>query len=268
MRPDMKYVVIEAPRSGGLTKGRPNLPRDEEALDALPRTAAIYDRQRHHERKTQNDVLNPLRRWLATQVGRPWSKVYSDFCAHADANSLTGFHIKSHLFQYVDTHCRVENGVVVHNAGSRFGGGSHSDFWVDPRNDLLRRNGRLPYRWKPTWPYDYEPVLVDRHTQLHKERGVWWFVRLEPWVPILLPRLSSWSGASAHPHADLTETDSLGTTYAQASKRYGRALGRSPSGRSPYRRARWITPLPELVTLRAVAIRTAARRDKKRWGVV
>src|SRR5215510_1133067 len=115
MRPDMRYVVIERGRVGGLTKGRPMLPRDEDGLDALPRTTGIRDLARHHSRKSQTDVLGPLRRWLIKQVGRSWARVHAEFCAHADTTSVLGFHIKTHLLQYVDTHARVRaDGVVVH----------------------------------------------------------------------------------------------------------------------------------------------------------
>ena len=48
-----------------------------------------------------DDKLNPIKRWLAKQVGRPWEKVYSQICKTFDPSSLAGRHILDHIKNYV-----------------------------------------------------------------------------------------------------------------------------------------------------------------------
>jgi hypothetical protein len=48
------------------------------------------------------DKLAPAQRWLASQVGRPWSKVYSDLCARFDARTVAGRHVvHDHMLKWV-----------------------------------------------------------------------------------------------------------------------------------------------------------------------
>lgn len=54
-------------------------------------------RRRHQEHKEFSDVLNPLRGALRANLGRPWDKVYSEFCEHLDRRSVSGIHIFGHL---------------------------------------------------------------------------------------------------------------------------------------------------------------------------
>jgi hypothetical protein len=77
-------------------------------------------------RKLFYDKLSPATRWLESQVGRPWNKVYSELCAKFDRRSLAGMHV-------VDAHMvgEVWRGDL---AAQR-----RRDFIVD-RHGILRRN--------------------------------------------------------------------------------------------------------------------------------
>src|SRR5688572_532029 len=76
MREDMFKVIVERPRRGAGWSG-------ERAPDALDEDARAHESivHRHRQRKSLNENLNPLRRWLERQVDRPWDKVYSELCA-------------------------------------------------------------------------------------------------------------------------------------------------------------------------------------------
>ncbi len=51
-----------------------------------------------------SDKLAPARRWLASQVGRPWSKVRSELFARFDTRTTAGRHILfDHLLEEVST---------------------------------------------------------------------------------------------------------------------------------------------------------------------
>ena len=74
MRKDMHKVLVEEPRHGGgpSKKGRRgNLP-DE----LLPKFEGI--KRPHTNRKSFGEHLGPLKRWLRSNVGRPWNDVYSE----------------------------------------------------------------------------------------------------------------------------------------------------------------------------------------------
>ncbi len=51
------------------------------------------------------DKLAPARRWLASQVGRPWSKVYSELRARFDSRTIAGAHVvNDHMLGWVAQH--------------------------------------------------------------------------------------------------------------------------------------------------------------------
>src|SRR6185437_7346824 len=78
MRSDMYKVIVERPRSGKRT--RPAALRLRNDLDGPMRLGmrACYDYL------DLNENLQPLRRYLRAQLGRPWDKVYSEICARID----------------------------------------------------------------------------------------------------------------------------------------------------------------------------------------
>src|SRR5215510_1577917 len=141
MRPDMHKVVIERPRwnpGPGKQGRRANLP-DE----LLPKFEGI--RRPHTQRKGLTDLLGPLRRWLHSQVGRPWNDVYSEACAVINPDSIIRAHVKTHLLQFVERntfmHERKVSVVDTHRGGGirpvvarRFG---RSAFYVHPETGLL-----------------------------------------------------------------------------------------------------------------------------------
>ena len=51
--------------------------------------------------KSLNEHLGPLRRYLSSQVGRPWDKVYAEICAHISVDSAVQDHVRDHVFDYV-----------------------------------------------------------------------------------------------------------------------------------------------------------------------
>jgi hypothetical protein len=133
MRADMKEVIVDTGRAGGLPPTR--RPIDVWDEDEPP---VRHERMRNvTEGKAQRDRLAPLKRFLRGQVGRPWTKVWSEICAEADARTVLGFHLRTHVRDYVDVRCTVDRDGVVWRSSGRY-----QPFWVDPRNGLLRREPR------------------------------------------------------------------------------------------------------------------------------
>ncbi len=57
---------------------------------------------RPHVRKDFRDKLGPAERWLASQVGRPWDKVYAELRARFDIRTTAGRHVVfDHLLDWV-----------------------------------------------------------------------------------------------------------------------------------------------------------------------
>lgn len=172
MRSDMSKVVIERPRYNhkdpskktGLRIHRYD-PGDE--YEDLPqREPASMGRGT----KSFTDLLGPLKKFLHSNVGRPWDKVYSELCAHLDRRKTTGRHVFQHLERYIEVNCFVGKDGEIY-ARQNWGGirmiGTgrwRNDFYVDPRTGLLqvekarlstadraaeRRRNRKTIEWQP-----------------------------------------------------------------------------------------------------------------------
>jgi hypothetical protein len=194
MRKDMSKVIVERPRVGRAWAGlRPGRSRVVAADDGEPlRTSKGPAREpKGKPRKTKglNENLNPLRRYLAAQVGRPWNKVYAEISAHLKPSSTVQQHVRDHLDDFVATKTRMRAGKVV--VTPRFGGERPLDedwsyFYVHPRTGLLRKNekrvtfqraNRLA-RERAAAELAQRMRVVDARTQLHLFDGAWWEVKL------------------------------------------------------------------------------------------
>jgi hypothetical protein len=108
MRPDMHKVVVERPRwdpGSGKHGRRANL-----SDELLPKFEGI--KRPHQNRKGLTDLLGPLKRWLQSQVGRPWNDVYSEACAVIKPDSVIRAHIKTHLLEFVERQTFMRDGKV------------------------------------------------------------------------------------------------------------------------------------------------------------
>src|SRR5438093_12336260 len=103
MRADMAKVIVERPRVGSRARGKPKgLRRREQqvGLENLPRCEGIRRRIKSGM-KSLNEHLGPLRRYLSSQVGRPWDEVYAEISGPISANSAVQDHVRDHVFDYV-----------------------------------------------------------------------------------------------------------------------------------------------------------------------
>lgn len=193
MRHDMSKVIVERPRQGHAEpnlhqRGRDRaLARDED----LPKFSAhreSHSKGYYGDRKQLNENLNPLRRFLRANVGRPWRKVYSEVREHLRVTNPTQLHVMQHLvgfdgsFGFVCLHVEIGSDGKArpkppNKYRSEFG---QDEFYVHPRTGLLCRGTvprrahqeRLPSNWVAhdgVW-YEVERHEVWRDTQ-HSLRG-------------------------------------------------------------------------------------------------
>jgi hypothetical protein len=129
MRSDMAKVIVERPRVPGWEGSKPKgCQRKLHRLrdDGPPIREGMKARWRGGT-KSLNEHLGPLRRYLNSQVGRPWDKVFSEICVHINRNSAVQDHVRDHVdvvlnrpVAEIDTvTARRHYGATVYAAGKR-----------------------------------------------------------------------------------------------------------------------------------------------------
>lgn len=177
----LREIVIERPREGmrisskkipGFKKKMHKL-TEEAAADGLLRPYLIKPRD---QTKYLSDHLGPLRRFLRSHVGQPWDGVYSKICRQLDTRTVTGRHVLSHLWQYVERHVELIDGVPYRRAG--YGGSLHSlerrdQFYVDPETGLLCSCPPPRQRSRRAQP-PQDRVILSEDCQYHKINQIWY----------------------------------------------------------------------------------------------
>lgn len=178
MRDDMARVIVERPRIPAFKarKGRDRPFDDMPAHEGMRRGHALRG-----DCKELNENLTPLRRFLESQVGRPWDKVYSEITTHLRVDSAVQQHVRDHLRDFVAIKARrVVQGWRSTGRGTLW----WQRLYVDPVTGLLCRTDRLPeekarrrrMEHKAPKPVDRIPIAEDRELRLIG--GIWYQVQL------------------------------------------------------------------------------------------
>src|SRR5262245_48169807 len=157
MRADMGKVLVERPRLGRWRRasrpGKGYLKRVKKCLDSgeSPPACEGIKRRYGHATKSFNEHLGPLRRFLDSNIGRPWDKVYSEISKHVDRGNVVQKPILTHLFDYVVTRTILIDGEPCRGkaGGGRYGSplrtSERRDQWyVCPKSGLLRKSRYVP----------------------------------------------------------------------------------------------------------------------------
>jgi hypothetical protein len=200
MREDMFEVIIERPRRGsrwlsharraGRHDAKVDVKRDPDAMlrqIGLKRWARMG-----RGTKSLNENLAPLRRFLESQVNRPWDKVWSEISENLSASSTVQQHVRDHVVDFVATRAFMKDGAVW--VSGRYGRpeplrDSRYRMYVDPRTGILRKN-----KFYESWSRQYRAMKAqaEKHRasrmrelsgtmQAHKlDDDCWWEVRLAP----------------------------------------------------------------------------------------
>jgi hypothetical protein len=147
MRADMAKVIVERPRYGSWMRARHRKGYKRKLqrtpLDEAPRTEGIKEAY-GLSGKSLNEHLAPLRRYLLSKVGRPWDKVFSEICARINRNSAVQDHVRDHVWDYVERHVILIDGVPCYGQGYAYGTPlisyrGWSQYYVCPKSGLLKR---------------------------------------------------------------------------------------------------------------------------------
>jgi hypothetical protein len=184
----MYKVIVERPRVGG-SRHRPDKGRLAQKLDHdvenCRRNESMKFRWRLN-RKSLNENLNPLYRFIRSQLGRPWNDVFSEICEHISVNSTVQKHVRDHIDDFVCKHVTMVDG-KPYSVGrySKFAP-VWEDFYVHPDTGILCRSPQHePFRFVPAQP-DFEQVRVDEFHKYVKIDGLWFFVTFAP-LPASMP---------------------------------------------------------------------------------
>jgi hypothetical protein len=150
MRDDMANVVTERPRRGHRNKSKKTTGRriwpyhPDREYDEPTRLPVARGRQYGYEAKEFSDLINPLRRYLRSCLGRTWSKVHSDLSKKLDRRSLSGSHIWDHVMWEIETDCYIgANGLVYSNDRTYHLSEYPIDgLYVHPKTGLIREQRR------------------------------------------------------------------------------------------------------------------------------
>jgi hypothetical protein len=227
MRSDMAKVIVERPRLAGHAWNKPKgyRRRLRRLLDDGPPVREGIKVPWQGHTKELNEHLGPLRRFLDSQVGRPWDKVFAEICAHINRSSAVQDHVRDHVEDYVAVHVLLIDGVPCSGAGDwNYGRPLHQLLWkqwyVCPRTGLLRRN-QAPRNLRRAEQRKESPprfIPVSDTLQCRFLDNAWHLVTLKPLPPLGGPRqrCREWDVLLARPAAEIT--------VAEARKHYGSAV--------------------------------------------
>ena len=153
MRDDMAKVVTERPRRGHGNASRktagPRIRRfdPEHDYDEPTRLPIARGRQYGCDAKEFSDLINPLKRYLRSCLGRPWFKVHSELSRTLDRRSVTGSHIWDHVMWEIETDCYIGDDRLAYSNDRtyRFSEYPINGLYVHPRTGLIREQ-RRPWR--------------------------------------------------------------------------------------------------------------------------
>lgn len=172
----MAKVIVERPRHGSrLPSKAKGYKRRTDRLrwEEQPKREGI--KVRGGSRKSLNEHLAPLRRYLEGQVGRSWNRIFADICRYLDRGSAVQDHVRDHLDDYVAVCVIVVNGELCHGDGYHIGRPLYTEFYVCPRTGILKRN-RRPRRWHYHHPAPLTIHFLADCTALVRKDGVWYVI--------------------------------------------------------------------------------------------
>ena len=184
MREDMHKVMVERPRRG--KEGDATAARLREDFDGPMRLGM----RAGYGYRGLNENLAPLRRYLRSQLGRPWNKVFSEICAGIDGRNTVQQHIHQHIHDFIAVDVEVRDGrlIDVANRGGflRRGRGIFQELYVDPRTGLIclnrhyisSRQDAAEYRKREAAEIAARRRTVGERTLLLRVEGIWYRVEL------------------------------------------------------------------------------------------
>ena len=173
MRADMAKVIVERPRYGSWKPSRKKGYRkflQSMPVADLPRQEPLLGRW-HGMSRALSENLQPLHRFLRSQIGRPWNHVHKELCEYVSFENAVQKHVLAHLESFVSLH--------VEEVGRQLFSGHGwpprralrpGEMYVCPHTGLLKEVKRRHHREPATRLHNGPKSLY-----LLKD-GIWWDV--------------------------------------------------------------------------------------------
>lgn len=185
MRSDMDKVIVERPRVGSRLPSRKKGYRkyiQSTPVDELPKQEQLLGRWKGRE-KWLNEHLGPMRRFLRSNVGRPWNNVHQELCEHISFSNAVQAHVLAHIYQYVQRNVFVESPsrVFIRGGHSWYGLNplQENEMYVCPHSGLLKVVKKLrPHKLSLR-------ISVSDDMKYLQRDGRWWEVKVrkrEEWL--------------------------------------------------------------------------------------
>lgn len=176
MRADMAKVIVERPRIGSRARSRKKGYRkfiQRTDIENLPTREPLLGHWRGRSRFL-NEHLGPMRRFLRSNVGRPWNKVHQELCEHVNFDNPVQSHVLAHVFDYVQQHVEVRGREVF--SRDRWRSSRPLDpgtMYICPSTGLLKLVRAAVSSPPP------QRLGLGTLTQYHRRNDAWWELRLQ-----------------------------------------------------------------------------------------
>jgi hypothetical protein len=169
---------VERPRRGGDRSRRGRI----SDIEFLPAKEGM--RRRWTDHKSLNENLAPLRRFLASRVGRRWDAVYAEINEHLAVRNAVQQHVRTHIGWFVALQLEVAPDGTFYDHGWR-GANWHDgyDLYVDPRDGILkrsrsdkayRREAQQRHQRRSAQRAKAEQIVLGPLRELQRLNGVWY----------------------------------------------------------------------------------------------
>lgn len=179
-------IVIERPR-GGLRVSCKKVKGYKNALRRITREASedgllqpFVIKKKHWKSRYFSDNLSPLYRWLCSRIGQPWDWVYSELCYQLDTSTLSGQHILTHVWGFVERDVIIIDGIpyrknACYGKRSRLDDrwGMRDNLYIHPETGILCIAKKTP---RKTAKKQDDVVECDRNRQYRKIDSIWYLV--------------------------------------------------------------------------------------------
>lgn len=175
MRQDMAKVIVERPRYGSRLPSRKKGYRKFEQstpVEDLPKNEPMLGRWKGRQRML-NEHLGPMRRFLRSNIGRPWNKVHQELCEFVSFDNAVQAHVLSHVYDYVQRHVIIRDRQIIAVRQWRYRTEMRpGEMYICPNTGLLRQVKKNKSRRPPS------QCIVGPTVRFMKRDDSWWEVRL------------------------------------------------------------------------------------------
>lgn len=181
----LNEIVIERPRVGSSNKNPKKDKKVLQKIDGDDYEGNRYEPLCRSKTKLLSDHLGPLRRLLRSKLGQRWDDIYSELCQRLDTNTVTGQHVLSHVWDYVERNVVLIHEVPYRKCNRRYGqnqlGYWRDEFYVHPDTGIFCIAEKAP-KLSPKKRDDL--VVIDPYHQYQKLNDVWYLITLQDFPPM------------------------------------------------------------------------------------